>query len=327
MKKILFSILLVFLLVGCGKKDVDDVFSKLEKKVSSSDGYYLEGTLEMVNNETTYIYDVDVSYEKEEKFRVSLKNQTNDHQQVILRNEDGVYVITPSLNKSFKFQSEWPYNNSQAYLLQTLLKDIKNDPEKTFEKNDDNYIFTTKVNYSNNKDLTKQKIYIDKNINFEKVEVLNNEDIVQIRMVFEKIDLKKNYENEYFALEKNIETTSTTSAVTKIDDIIYPMYLPKNTTLTSQNKVAKTNGERVILTFGGDSSFTFVQETATIEDEFTTIPMHGEPTFLYDSFLALSTDSASWVSNGIEYYIFSSDLPENELVKIASSINLLPVIK
>ena len=36
-----------------------------------------------------------------------------------------VRVLTPSLNKSFKFQSDWPYNNSQVYLLQTLLSDIQ----------------------------------------------------------------------------------------------------------------------------------------------------------------------------------------------------------
>ena len=36
-----------------------------------------------------------------------------------------VRVLTPTLNKSFKFQSDWPYNNSQVYLLQTLLSDIQ----------------------------------------------------------------------------------------------------------------------------------------------------------------------------------------------------------
>jgi len=38
--------------------------------------------------------------------RVSLKNKTNNHEQIILKNSDGVYVLTPSLNKSFKFQSD-----------------------------------------------------------------------------------------------------------------------------------------------------------------------------------------------------------------------------
>lgn len=67
-------------------------------------------------------------------YKVVLVNQTNNHEQVILKNKEGLYVVTPSLNKSFKFDSVWPENSSQAYLLQNLVTDIKNDNEKTFEK-------------------------------------------------------------------------------------------------------------------------------------------------------------------------------------------------
>ena len=80
-----------------------------------------------MNNEDSHKYNIDVAYKEEDNFRVSLKNKTNNHEQIILKNSEGVFVLTPSLNKSFKFQSEWPYNNSQSYLLQTLVNDIKND--------------------------------------------------------------------------------------------------------------------------------------------------------------------------------------------------------
>src|SRR5574344_2693632 len=173
MKKIILCMFLVILLVGCSKKDEKGVLKELEKNIDSSNSYSLTGVLEMQNNETTYTYDVEVSYEKENKFRVSLKNTTNDHQQIILRNEEGVYVITPSLNKSFKFQSEWPYNNSQAYLLQTILEDLENDKDRKFEKKGDKYIFTSKVNYINNNDLSNQKVYLNKDYEIEKVEVMD----------------------------------------------------------------------------------------------------------------------------------------------------------
>ena len=60
------------------------------------------------------------------------------------------------------------------------------------------------------------------------------------------------------------------SAVT-LEDIIYPLYLPSGTVLKDQEKVSKTDGERVILTFAGDKGFTLVEETATKENEFTII--------------------------------------------------------
>ena len=81
----------------------------------------------MINNESSYKYDVKSIYKESNHFKVELTNKTNDNKQIILRNKDGVYVVTPSLKKSFKFQSDWPYNNSQIYLLQSIVQDIKND--------------------------------------------------------------------------------------------------------------------------------------------------------------------------------------------------------
>src|SRR5574344_1043702 len=327
-KKLLIVRTIVSLfLTRCGNKGEADVYKKFKSKISDSKGYHITGILELISNETTYTYDVEVSYEKENKFRVSLKNTTNDHQQIILRNEEGDYVITPSLNKSFKFQSEWPYNNSQAYLLQTILKDIKTDEERSFKTTDEGYLFTTSVNYSNNKDLVEQKIYVDKNYKITKVEVYDKNGIAQIKMSFDKIDFKSKYGNNYFALESNTLKTSNSKTTLKIDDIIYPMYLPINTTLTAQNKVSKENGERVILTFEGDSPFTFIQETISIPEEPEIIVMNGEPMFLYDTVVALTDKSVNWISDGIEYYLVSDSLEEIELIKIAASINSLPVIK
>ena len=140
-KKLLFCMIIAgcFFLTGCFKKDEKDVVKELTKKIEGTKGYHLTGDLEIVNNEETYRYSVDVSSTKNEQFRVSLKNKTNNHEQIILKNSEGVYVLTPSLNKSFKFQSEWPYNNSQSYLLQTLLQDIKNDSERVYQETDNGY--------------------------------------------------------------------------------------------------------------------------------------------------------------------------------------------
>src|SRR5574344_49903 len=159
MKKILLLLISVsVLLVGCGKGS-DEVLKKLNAKLDIG-SYYMEGKLEIVNNDDTYQYDVNVSYKKDDNFKVSLNNTINNHQQIILKNADGVYVLTPSLNKSFKFQSDWPYNNSQIYLLQTILKDIQNDNSRTVEQVDDGYTITTNVNYPNNKKLVKQIIIL-----------------------------------------------------------------------------------------------------------------------------------------------------------------------
>ena len=109
--------------------------------------------------------------------KITLTNTSNNHEQIILRNDDGVYVLTPSLNKSFKFQSDFPYNNSQIYLLQSIINDISNDDERTFEKNDKSYIFTSSVNYPNNRNLTKQKVTFDEGLNLTEAIVLDSDEV------------------------------------------------------------------------------------------------------------------------------------------------------
>lgn len=333
MRKILLisiAVLGSFLLSGCFKYDGADLVKDLSKKINNASAYHLEGELEIINNEDNYQYAVDVAYEKDDHFRVSLKNKNNNHEQIILKNSDGVYVLTPSLNKSFKFQSEWPYNNSQIYLLQTLIKDLKNDKKLIFKENENGYVLTAKVNYASNKNLVKQNVYVDKKLNITSVHVINADNQVQMKMTFSKVDMKAKYNDNYFALKENMQTIAsddTTKPVTKIETIVYPMYMPENTHLSSQDKVTKEVGERIILTFDGDKPFMLVQETASAEEETLTIPVYGEPLVLTDTIGAVSDTSANWISNGIEYYVISDVLSQEEIVAIAQSISVMPVGK
>lgn len=338
MKKIIIlgTVIMMLFVTGCGKKSADDVIKELDKKITSATTYQLDGTLQITNNDDTYNYNVKVSYEKPNKYRVSLVNTSNDHEQIILKNTEGVYVVTPSLNKSFKFQSDWPNNNSQVYLLNSLLSDINNDKERVFEETKDGYTITTKVTYPNNTNLIKQKITLDKDLNIKGVEVLNSNDISQMIMKFNNIDLKANFDDDYFDLDSIIEQIDTnenknnndkTEKSNAINDIIYPLYIPTGTALVDKEKVSKTDGERIILTFDGEKPFLLVEETASVENEFSVIPTYGDPLLLADTVAALSSNSITWISNGIEYYIVSDAMSQIELIEIASSINVIPTMK
>lgn len=206
-KKLLFLIMIigVFAISGCGKTSESDVIKDLTKKINDSKAYYVEGTLEIVNNEDVYTYNVNVSYKEKDNYKVSLVNTVNNHEQIILRNSDGVYVVTPRINKSFKFQSDWPYNNSQVYLLGPLLDDITNDANRTFEKVDDGSKIIVAANYPNNSKLVKQEILLDKSNNIKKVTVFDNNGTAQITMKFNKIDLNSKFNDNYFDLKQIID--------------------------------------------------------------------------------------------------------------------------
>ena len=336
MKKylILFIFVLCIFMDGCGKNSNKSIKEELIKSINDLKGYQLTGKLEVVNNDDVFNYNVVVNYKNKDYFRVSLKNMANNHEQIILRNDDGVYVVTPSLNKSFKFQSDWPYNNSQVYILKNIVKDLENDKDVEESSNEGEFVLVSKVNFPNNPKLVKQKVTIDNNLMIKKVEILNNDNISLMTFTINKENFKPVFDESFFEInsiintsENNGENTDTSEKTSTIDDIIYPLYIPTGTTLTGEEKVSKTDGERVILTFGGEKSFTLVEETTSPQKEFTVVPTYGEPYLLIDTVAALSNNSINWVSNGIEYYIVSDVMNQNELIEVAKSINRVKVLK
>ena len=290
----------------------------------------MTATLEVLNNDDIYNYEVETAYKKDDYYKITLTNTSNNHEQIILRNDDGVYVLTPSLNKSFKFQSDFPYNNSQIYLLQSIINDISNDDERTFEKNDKSYIFTSSVNYPNNRNLTKQKVTFDEGLNLTEAIVLDSDEVPSMTLKVNDIDFSPSFKDNYFDLEEIMSTVNLEEEAVEtsaIDDVIYPMVLPEGTKLESEEKVDMTDGERVILTFSGDKPFLLVEETVKTMDEFTVIPTMGEPVMFMDSLGVLSDNSVNFTSGGINYYLVSDVMSQDELIEIANSINVLPTMK
>jgi outer membrane lipoprotein-sorting protein len=330
MKRILFILLLCTItLCGCGKSKKEDIINDLQDKISKMSSYELKGLLSISNNEDTYNYDVSVAYKENDNYRVSIINKSNNHEQIILKSNDEVYVITPSLNKSFKFQSTWPLNNSQIYILKSILNDINNDTSKTVEEVDDEYVITTKVNYPNNIDLVKQKIFLDKNANIKKIDVINNDGIIEMTMSFNELNKNPSFNDDFFNLDSiisNIDVKDEDVSLS-IDNIVYPLYVPTGTSLTHEEKITKEKGERVILTFDGEKPFLLVEETANIDKDFSIVPIFGEPSFLNDTLGAITDNSLSWTSGGIDYYIVSDVMGKAELIEIANSISSIPIMK
>ena len=351
MKKIILCFMFVMLLAGCGKNSKENILKQWSKKVDSYDNYLMEGTLKIYRNEDLYTYKLESSYMKEDYYRVSLTNKTNNHEQIIIRNKNGVYVVTPSLNKSFKFQSEWPYNNSQIYLLQPILSDLENDSKLSFEEKNKTYIFSSKVNYINDKNLIKQKIYLSKDLILKKVEVIDDNNNTIMLLKVNKFKTNNNFDNNYFKvvdnysnnnkqidnntnkeeksnikkedIENNKEENKTKKTSVN-DEILYPMYVPVNTYLNTQDVMKLDNGSRTILTFSGNSPFTLMQSPISND---TINYLNADPVMVLDKVGAVGKNEVSWVDDNKEYYVTSEVLSSNELVKIAESMSVAQIEK
>ena len=141
----------------------------------------------------------------------------------------------------------------------------------------------------------------------------------------------KKLEEDFFNpnSEKNVisETNELDSSATtgNLEEFVYPMYVPVETYLTSQDVIETENGERLILTFSGESNFVFIQETLSNATEEKYI--YGEPYLILDTIGSVTDKSVSWFSNGIEYSVISDTLSVDELISVAQSIGVEPVGK
>ncbi len=326
MKKILFLCLFVLLIsTGCGKMTKDDVVKKFEKNINSSNSYKITGKMEIFNGEDLFNYNLEANHLKDDYYKVILINESNNHEQIILRNDDGVYVITPALNKSFKFDSVWPENSSQAYLLESLFNDVNKDNKAKFNETETGYVIQSNVNYPNNSDLSYQKVYFNKEGIPEKVEVYDKNDNVKIKVIFTKIDFKAKLNKNDFDLNKyisegNCDEECQSKTTGSLDSIIYPLFIPANTYLTDSKKINNESVNRVILTFAGDKNFVLVEDVSRVNEEFEIIPINGEPMMLNDTIGALSNNSIYFTKNNINYYIVSNDLTNEEMVNVALSV-------
>lgn len=353
MKKIILLLFIsTILLTGCGGVDKDKLVENFKDKVESSKAYTADSNMEIYNAEDTFTYNIKVSYMDDDYFKVEMVNTLSNHEQIILRNEKEVYVVTPSLNKSYKFVSEWPYNSSQSYILNTLVKDIEAAKEIEFAEEEDGYTLKVPVNYPNNTNLVYEKLLFNKDMDLKMVTVYDTEDIVAIKVSFAKIDYKANLKEDDFNVDKLIDenccntntdpnskeeqqeekqeekanqdsenTEKKTTNTSTLEEIMYPLYVPANTYLKEKETVNTENGERVILTFNGDKNFVLIEEASKIQEEFEVIPVYGDPLMLSNTIGALSTNSLSWSSDNVDYYLASNDLSTKEILTIADSLN------
>ena len=307
--------------------DSKSLTNKYKSIIEKNDKYTLTGVMDIVSNEEVYHYDVVVDYMNGDYYKASLKNKDTNHEQIILKNKAGVYVITPSLNKSFKFQSDWPNNSSQAYILATLLKDMENDSNLLHEEKDESYIITSTVIYPNNTMLLNQKITFDHDMMPNKVQVFDKNGTECITFKISKIDFNSDIKEEDFEIENygNEEVAEETQAT--LGEVVYPMYLPIGTKFKSEETVKTDNEERVILTFTGDKSFILIEEVSNRPKEFEVTTTSGELVFYENVLGTLGESSLNWTMDGKDYYIIGTNLTNEELLKVASSTSVVSLTK
>ena len=319
------GIMLLLALSACGQKSQGDVVSDLNEKLGEMKGYKANAKMTLKMGTEPQVYTVEIWHKNPAFYRVNLKNEEKDQSQMILKNDDGVYVLTPALNKSFKFQSEWPENSSQAYLYESLVKDITEDKSATYKETDKHYVFETKTRYQNNKMLPFQEITLNKkDLSPVSVKVMDPDKTALVLVEFSKVKFDTTFDKDAFDMKKNMTSAQLEAPVmAEVKDEGFSVKYPSNLddmNLTEEKKIATDDGDRVILTYEGSTSFTLVQEKAKVVQTSVSTNVNGEPVDLGFTVGAMTGNTVAWTFDGVDYMLASKDLTQEKMIEIARSV-------
>ncbi|MDQ0976710.1 outer membrane lipoprotein-sorting protein [Neobacillus niacini] len=323
---VITGLLVVFLLAACGSKSKEDVVKELNGKLNDLSGYKVDAKMTLKMGADSQVYNVEIWHKDPTFYRVNLKNAEKDQSQMILRNNEGVFVLTPALKKSFKFQSDWPQNSSQAYLYESLIKDIVEDKEAKFSSTKEHYVFETKTRYQNNSMLPTQEIKLNKeDLSPAVVKVMDPDRKALVTVEFSKVKFNASFDDSDFDMKKNMTRADLNLPVmADSKDTAFTVKYPTadlGAKLVDEKEVKLQNGKRVVLTYEGEKSFTIVQEKVTVK-EASTSPTYvdGDLVDLGVTIGAVSEGSITWTTDGVDYMVASNDLTEEELIEIARTV-------
>lgn len=342
----LLVISLVLIMAGCGKKDAGAVVKDLDKQVEKLESYTTTGSMTLNTGTEPQEYQVEVSFKKPSYYRIALTNEKKDISQIVLKNDDGVFVLTPHLNKSFRFQSDWPKNQGQVYLYESLVNSLGQEQDRQFTTDGDSYVFDVPANYSNAA-LSRQKIWFNKNsLAPQTVEIYDGQNKAVIVMNFNDFKFDEAFEPDYFDMQRNMTgarltlptlgltengtdqeaeselpvTETGIAAAQQEVSVIEPSYLPEGVgkPVVSETKVG--DNPAMLLKYTGSYNYTLMQTKPT---DKSVSYQQGELVDLGYGFGVVTgaeMKTLIWMYQGTEFRLSSGDLPLQEMVNVAVSV-------
>lgn len=296
----------------------DEMIEKLE----SVNTYILEGNMEILKGEETRSYGLEVGYKKSDNafFKVALKDKDLNQEQIILRNDEGVFVVTPSLNQIFKFEGEWPMNTPKPYLLHTIC-DIMKQEDATMKKEKEGYLIEANVSYPGNDSFHHQQIYFDKDGKLEWLQIFNEDNVVELKIVFSKVEYNVEMDKEYFITPTVLENKASSNIIQEQDLPLYPVNV-FSSQLSNVNAMQVNGKTKYILEYTGEKNFTVVQTITKEEKSTKTVIMPGEMIDVLDVIGFYDGNHLQAVYNQIEFSVYSDELAPDEMMKVIQSMQV-----
>lgn len=314
-------VVIAFLFLFLREKPFED---RLQQTLGSLNSYLLEGVMEVAEGEDTKSYDVSVKYLKQDDqdyFRVAMKDSGMDQEQEIIRNAEGVFVVTPTLNQIFKFQGNWPSNSLKPYLLQSM-REIAADESAQIEQTEEGYQISAGVTYPNNRNFTQQEMVFSDDLKIKSMQIFDDDHVLQMKMLFSKVDYEPGLTAEDFQVPQQLEKETAAEPIADEDLPLMPM--ETFGAVLSNSSVVENDGKvQYVLEYTGEKNFTIVEEVAESEETTQTIIMSGSLVDGLNMVGRYDGNHMTSVINSVRYTIYSDDLSEEEMSAVLQSMQVV----
>ncbi|MFD2172087.1 DUF4367 domain-containing protein [Tumebacillus lipolyticus] len=320
---VLVTVLVLSLaLVGCGKKDQETVMKDLTSFKESLKSYESKATMTVSAHNSQQKYYIETWYMAPNYYRIALGNDPKDITQVIVKNDDGIFVVSPQLKKSFRFKGDWAENQGHIYLYHAAIDRILKSKSLTYDAAEGKMSFRMKMEPENPLVATQQVILNEKNLYPMQVALFDKNDKSVLSVDFDSFTTGVNLKKENFTADAAMALAPADAkpvmAGAKDFGIIEPRYLPEGVKMLETQETQNS----VMLRFAGNDPFTIIEQRPAAQDS---VLRDGEIVDLWGTTAVLSeveggqTRSMHWFHNNVEFSL-TGKLPVAEMVRVAQSM-------
>lgn len=317
--------LAIGLVAGCGAPSKQNVVSKLQTQAEELGATNYQSTammtVQMDNGSQTYY--VETSYDSPTTYKIALGDANKHINQIIVRNTNGMFIVSPSLQKVFRFNGNWAQNQGHIYLYDQVLEQIVDADNVKMGKQGSDTTFTMPITPQNDV-VTTQKVQLVSDSNGyapKQIVLLDKSDKAVVTIDFTSFKQGVKFSDSDFDPQKlaaNSPTAKTTMASSSGFSYIEPMQTPMGDKMDILEPDSK-QGE-ALLHYSGPYGFT-LDELRPIAG-VSGLPS-GQLVDLYGVPAILSGDTATqqlmWYNDGIEFSLTSAQMTLDQMESVALS--------
>ncbi|OFW81192.1 MAG: hypothetical protein A2201_13965 [Alicyclobacillus sp. RIFOXYA1_FULL_53_8] len=311
----------VTLVAGCGAPTAKSMTSKLQNEVKSLDSQNYKSTAMMTvqMDNTSQTYYVETLYEAPNTYRISLGDGNKNINQIIVSNSNGMFIVSPALQKVFRFNGNWAQNQGHIYLYDQILQQIMSSKDVSVAKSGNNLSFTMPM--TSTSDVVKQE-RVDLNAStLDPAQVVlydkDKKAVVSIQFTSFKTGVK--FQTSEF--DPHQLATVGNAAKTTLANSGSIGYIEPNVTFNGKLSVLQPEeSDATMLRYQGNKGFTLEEwrpnpgVDGLVNAQL--VDMYGVPALYFGG---TNAQQMVWVNNGVEFALTSRELSLDEMQQVAMS--------